>query len=74
MFCFHVSLIYNCIWSRWKSSIYKLIWKEVLIYIGVYIALSVLYDYVLSDTAKKQVFLTSSQVLPHFRIIAMLID
>ena len=34
---------------RWKGSVFKLIWHEVLIYMAMYYALSIMYRYILYD-------------------------
>jgi len=38
---------------RWKGSTYRLIWKEFLIYMAVYLTISIIYDFVLDDLSKK---------------------
>lgn len=37
---------------RWQGSIYKILWKEVLIYFLSYILLGVIYKFVLDGDAK----------------------
>lgn len=37
---------------RWKGSIYKLLYREVIIFCGLYYLLSMSYRYILSDQQK----------------------
>ena len=41
---------YRVLWL-WKGSLYKGIWKSLLVYITVYAAISIFYRYVLSEAA-----------------------
>lgn len=38
--------------TRWRGSIYKLLYREMAIYIGVYYCLSFLYRYILNEQQK----------------------
>ena len=35
--------------GRWKGSIYKLVWRDLFVYVTIYTVLSVLYRFELSD-------------------------
>lgn len=37
---------------RWKGSIYKLVWKDLLFYVAFYSALSILYRFILPEEGK----------------------
>ena len=37
---------------RWKGSIYKLVWRDLLIYVSIYTALSLVYRFKLSEEGK----------------------
>ena len=39
--------------GRWRGSIYKLVWKELVVYILLYSGLSSIYRMVLTDYGKK---------------------
>lgn len=49
--------------ARWKGSIYKLIYKESLVYLAIYYALSLTYKFGLSETQK-----------PHFERLVIFCD
>ncbi|KPP56934.1 hypothetical protein Z043_125401, partial [Scleropages formosus] len=38
---------------RWRGSIYKLLYRELLIFTGLYVSLSIIYRFLLSDTQKR---------------------
>ena len=38
--------------DRWQGSIYKILWKEVLIYFLSYILLGIIYKFILDEDAK----------------------
>ena len=38
--------------ARWKGSIYKLVWRDLLVYVFVYSALSIIYRFVLVEEGK----------------------
>ena len=38
--------------GRWKGSIYKLVWRDLLVYVSIYTALSLLYRFQLSEEGK----------------------
>ena len=38
--------------NRWKGSIYKLVWRSLLVYVSIYTALSLLYRFQLSEEGK----------------------
>ena len=38
--------------NRWKGSIYKLVWRDLLVYVSIYTALSLLYRFQLSEEGK----------------------
>ena len=38
--------------NRWKGSIYKLVWRDLLVYVSMYTALSLLYRFKLSEEGK----------------------
>jgi hypothetical protein len=42
--------LFHC---RWKGSIYKTIWKDLLVYYALYYLLTILHKYVLDDDGKK---------------------
>ena len=35
--------LFNCHSCRWKSSLWKLIWKELLVYTGMFMVISMVY-------------------------------
>ena len=37
---------------RWKGSIYKLVWRELIIYVGLYSMLSLTYRFILTGEGK----------------------
>ena len=38
--------------NRWKGSIYKLVWRSLLVYVSIYATLSLLYRFQLSEEGK----------------------
>ena len=42
-----------CWLCRWRGSIYKLIWRDFLLYVLLYYAITLLYSYVLVDPSHK---------------------
>lgn len=48
-------LIYLLLFDRWKGSIYKLVWPDLIAFLSIYYALSILYRYVLDPEQKKWV-------------------
>ena len=38
--------------DRWKGSVYKLVWREMLVYVSIYTALSLIYRFQLSEEGK----------------------
>ncbi|XP_039286837.1 bestrophin-2 isoform X1 [Nilaparvata lugens] len=38
---------------RWRGSVYKLIWREMLAYLAMYFAISFIYRYALTDTQQR---------------------
>ena len=38
--------------NRWKGSIYKLVWRDLLVYVSIYTALSLVYRFKLSEEGK----------------------
>jgi hypothetical protein len=43
---------YCCCYCRWQGSIYKILWRQVLVYFVTYIALGLIYKLALSDSDK----------------------
>lgn len=41
---------------RWRGSIYKLVWKDLLLYVVIYASLSALYRLLLNETRKLEIF------------------
>lgn len=41
--------------SRWRGSVYKLVWRELLAYLALYYTINVMYRYVLTDDQKRYV-------------------
>ncbi len=41
---------------RWRGSIYKLVWHDLLIYVLLYYLLSCTYRFALDDESERQVF------------------
>lgn len=39
--------------NRWRGSLYKLIWRELLAYLALYYTINVMYRYVLTDDQKR---------------------
>jgi len=39
---------------RWKGSIYKLLWQPVLLYFGLYMLLTIIYDFGLGEAGRKE--------------------
>ncbi|XP_031631202.1 bestrophin-1 isoform X2 [Contarinia nasturtii] len=47
---------FGCFWKilwKWRGSLYKLIWRELLAYLALYYAINVTYRYVLNDEYKR---------------------
>ena len=42
--------------GRWRGSIYKLVWKELMVYMVLYGALSLIYRLVLGDYSKDTLY------------------
>ena len=38
--------------DRWKGSVYKLVWREMLVYVSIYTTLSLIYRFQLSEEGK----------------------
>lgn len=38
---------------RWRGSVYKLVWRELLAYLGLYYTINVVYRYALNDDQKR---------------------
>ena len=38
--------------GRWKGSIYKLVWRDLFVYVSIYTVLSVIYRFELSEEGK----------------------
>lgn len=45
--------IFVLLFDRWKGSIYKLVWPDLIAFLSIYYALSILYRYVLDPEQKK---------------------
>ncbi|XP_055696079.1 bestrophin homolog 1 isoform X2 [Lutzomyia longipalpis] len=46
---------FGCFWrilKKWRGSVYKLVWRELLAYLGIYYAINLLYRYGLNDDQK----------------------
>lgn len=63
-FAFVKLLIYDCLhngelklitFSRWRGSVYKLVWRELLAYLGLYYTINFVYRYGLNEDQKRQV-------------------
>lgn len=52
-FCLFKILIFLLLFDRWKGSIYKLVWPDLIAFLSIYYALSILYRYVLDPEQKK---------------------
>ena len=53
--------------GRWRGSIYKLVWKELMVYMVLYGALSLIYRLVLGDYSKDTIHnVLSSLSFCHF--------
>lgn len=39
--------------SRWRGSVYKLVWRELLAYLGLYYTINFVYRYALNDDQKR---------------------
>uniref|UniRef100_U5ETV9 Putative conserved plasma membrane protein n=1 Tax=Corethrella appendiculata TaxID=1370023 RepID=U5ETV9_9DIPT len=47
---------FGCFWRillKWRGSVYKLIWRELLAYLGVYYIINFMYRYALSEDQKR---------------------
>uniref|UniRef100_A0A1L8DF52 Bestrophin homolog n=1 Tax=Nyssomyia neivai TaxID=330878 RepID=A0A1L8DF52_9DIPT len=47
---------FGCFWrilKKWRGSVYKLVWRELLAYLGIYYAINLLYRYGLNDDQKR---------------------
>ncbi|XP_065213919.1 bestrophin-4 isoform X2 [Planococcus citri] len=47
---------FGCFWSilrKWKGSVYKLVWRELIVYMFLYFAINVTYRYMLTDPQQK---------------------
>jgi len=55
-----------CLFDRWRGSIYKLIWRDFLLYLLLYYAITLLYIYVLDDADKA--FVSPTLLLIYFRV------
>lgn len=42
-----------CDCDRWRGSLYKLIWRELLAYLALYYTINVMYRYVLTEDQKR---------------------
>ena len=40
--------------ARWRGSIYRLIWRDLIIYIGIYYVLSGVYRFLLNEEGKRK--------------------
>ncbi|XP_020798261.1 bestrophin-4 [Drosophila serrata] len=38
---------------RWRGSIYKLVWRDLLVFLGIYVLLAIVYRLLINDEAKK---------------------
>jgi len=43
-------LLHNC---RWRGSIYKLVWRDFLVFAALYYLLSFVYRFALNDAGKR---------------------
>uniref|UniRef100_A0A6B2E700 Bestrophin homolog n=1 Tax=Phlebotomus kandelakii TaxID=1109342 RepID=A0A6B2E700_9DIPT len=64
---------FGCFWrilKKWRGSVYKLVWRELLAYLSIYYAINLLYRYGLNDDQKrifekvKQYFGAQSESIP----------
>ncbi|XP_055696715.1 bestrophin-3 isoform X4 [Phlebotomus papatasi] len=47
---------FGCFWrilKKWRGSVYKLVWRELLAYLGIYYAINLTYRYGLNDDQKR---------------------
>lgn len=43
---------------RWRGSIYKLVWRDMLIFLGLYTLLAIIYRLLMAEQGKKWVYYT----------------
>ena len=43
------------IYGRWRGSIYKLLWKDFLLYVALYYVFTVIYHVILSETQRRSI-------------------
>lgn len=41
---------------RWRGSVYKLVWRELLAYLALYYTINIMYRYALTDDQKRYVY------------------
>jgi len=40
---------------RWRGSIYKLLWKDFLLYVGLYYMITIIYHVILNEEQRRSV-------------------
>ena len=52
-FSFTTIMANSIIYVRWKDSVYKFMWKDLLLYYVLYVSLTLIHEYALNEQWKR---------------------